>query len=92
MRSQSEAAAAKAWADEVPIGLPSDAELAFAWAAKSNQLAIRRAYALDGFTCKSKRQSFAADGAYDTTGVATVKEQIVKAGRRLAMTLNVTSD
>jgi S1/P1 Nuclease len=92
LRGQSEAAAAKAWADEFPKATPSDAEMAVEWAAESNQLARRIAYRFDGFTCKAKRQSFAADDAYDALGVATVKEQIVKAGRRLAMTLNSTFD
>lgn len=92
LRGQSETAAAKVWAAEMPKAPLNAPRFAAEWAAESNQLARRTAYRFEGFACKVKHQSFAADDAYDAMGVATVKEQIVTAGQRLAMTLNAVFD
>ena len=91
-RGQPETVTVKVWAAEMPKAPLNAPQFAAEWAAESNQLARRTAYRFEGFACKAKHQSFAADDAYDAMGVATVKEQIVMAGRRLAMTLNAVFD
>ncbi|MBI3346967.1 MAG: S1/P1 nuclease [Burkholderiales bacterium] len=91
-RGQSESAAAAAWGAAVGALPSGDSENAFDWAKESNLLARQTSYAFDGFSCKQKHLSFEANDAYDSTGVATVQQQIAKAGKRLARTLNSIFD
>lgn len=92
VRGQSEAHAAAAWSAAVGRLPATDPEPPSAWAAESFELANRAAYRFDGFSCKKRRQSFAATPAYDAEGVATVQGQIAKAGKRLARTPNAIFD
>ncbi|WP_056192312.1 S1/P1 nuclease [Pelomonas sp. Root1237] len=92
LRDQSERDAAATWSASAAKLPSTDSDSAADWAVESNELARQTAYQFEGFACKMKRQSFAADEAYDAVGVATVKQQIVRAGRRLARTLNSVFD
>lgn len=92
LRGQSEKGAATAWSAAMPKLPTKDSSNAADWALESNDIGRKTAYLFDGFACKMKRQSFAADETYDELGVATVKQQIVKAGQRLARTLNAVFD
>lgn len=88
VRGQSEQAAAAAWSTALGKLPAADPNAAAAWAAESFDLAKRTAYKFDGFACKVKRGSFTATDDYDALGLATVRPQIAKAGKRLARTLN----
>lgn len=92
VRGMSEEAAATSWATAQETSPASESSMVDAWATESNEIARQIAYNFDGFSCKGKRLSFAADDAYDAAGVATVKRQIVKAGKRLARVLNEIFD
>lgn len=91
-RGMSEEAAAAAWSTELGTASGIDSSAVNDWASESNEIARQIAYNFDGFSCKTKHLSFAANEGYDTAGVATVKRQIVKAGKRLARALNEVFD
>lgn len=91
-RGESEQDAAVRWSTAVGAMPATDPDEAGAWAAEANEISRRVAYNFDGFSCKKKHLSFAADDAYDTASVATVERQIAKAGKRLARTLNAVFD
>lgn len=70
--------------------LADDSDQPADWAIESWTVAKATAYQFDGFACKVGKVSFTATDSYDGTGVATVKQPIAKAGRRLARLLNAT--
>lgn len=92
VRGHSETDAAAAWSSAFGKLPATDPESPSAWAAESFELANRTAYRFEGFSCKQRRQSFAATPGYDAEGVTTVQGQIAKAGKRLARTLNAIFD
>ena len=91
-RGLSEDAAAAAWSSAFGVLAATDSDRAADWAAESFNVARKTAYRFEGFSCKAKHLSFAATEDYDAAGVETVEQQIAKAGKRLARTLNGVFD
>ena len=89
-RGQSEQAAAAAWSAALGPLPAEDSDQPSDWARESWELAKATAYSFEGFACKVGKVKFAATDDYDDAGVSTVKQQIAKAGKRLARLLNAT--